>query len=100
MQVRLENGVDIPICPYKYEQKLFYDDSHWIEPDFTITTRSNITYYWEHVGLLGKEDYDTDWTKKLKIYTEFFPGKLLKTYESGVIAQDADNMVNKIRELD
>lgn len=85
---------------YKYEQKLFYDNSHWIEPDFTITTRSNKTYYWEHVGLLGKEDYDTDWTKKLKIYTEFFPGQLLKTYESGVIAQDADNMVNKIRELD
>lgn len=85
---------------YQYEHKLFYDGSHWIEPDFTIITGSNKTYYWEHVGLLGKEDYDANWAKKTRIYDEFFPGQLLKTYESGAIALDADNMVNRIRELE
>lgn len=84
---------------YAYERKLFYDGSYYIEPDFTIVAGNGKTYYWEHVGLLGKEDYDANWSKKIKIYEDLFPGQLLKTYESGVIAHDADNMVKKIRDM-
>ena len=81
---------------YVYEQKLYYGENNWIEPDFTITTAKGKVFYWEHVGMLGKEDYDSRWTKKLEIYDAYFPGQMVKTYESGVISQDATRVIEKL----
>ena len=74
---------------YRYEEKLFYEPGKWIEPDFTITLSSGETFFWEHVGLLGNESYDANWMKKLDIYERYYPGKLLRTYESGALSRDA-----------
>lgn len=82
---------------YEYEEKLFYEPGKWIEPDFTIYKADGSKAYWEHVGMLGKEDYDLNWAKKIDIYNKYFPGMMVKTYETGVLSDDAkaiiDNMI-------
>ena len=84
---------------YQYEQKLYYTDTKWIEPDFTVHTPSGKTLYWEHVGMLGMEDYDNRWLQKLDIYDSYFPNQLIKTYESGTISQDTQELIRKILSL-
>lgn len=84
---------------YKYEQKLYYDDSSYIEPDFTITM-NNKTFYWEHVGLLGQEDYDSSWSHKIDVYNNCFPGQMLKTYETGNVSGDAKRIIDKLLQDD
>lgn len=87
-----ENGI-----AYQYEEKLFYGDSgRWIEPDFTITLPSGKVFYWEHVGMLGNEDYDSNWLHKLDVYEKYFEGKMVKTYESGVLSRDAKQLINQL----
>ena len=84
---------------YQYEEKLFYDNNKWIEPDFTIKVSNNQKIYWEHVGMLGKEDYDTRWSKKIDIYNRYFPGCMVKTYEGGSLSKDAKCLIEKIKTL-
>lgn len=74
---------------YQYEEKLFYDNNKWIEPDFTIKLSNNRKIYWEHVGMLGKEDYDIRWSQKIDIYNRYFPGCMVKTYESGSLSKSS-----------
>ena len=81
---------------YTYEKKLFYSGNQWILPDYTIHLAGK-TFYWEHLGMLGKEDYDQDWLRKLNIYNSCFPDLLIKTYESGVLAQDAEKIIEQIK---
>lgn len=45
---------------YTYEEKLFYDKEKWIEPDFTLI-KDSTKYYWEHLGMLGEDEYDRHW---------------------------------------
>ena len=84
---------------YQYEEKLFYDNNKWIEPDFTIKLSNNRKIYWEHVGMLGKEDYDTRWSQKIDIYNRYFPGCMVKTYESGSLSKDVKYLIEKIKTL-
>ena len=79
---------------YEYEEKLPYGNGKWLEPDFTVFAPNGKVYYWEHIGMLGKEDYDRRWLEKLDIYKQYFPGQLLKTYESGNLSQDAVEIIN------
>lgn len=79
---------------YEYEKKLPYGNGKWLEPDFTVFAPNGRVYYWEHIGMLGKEDYDRRWLEKLDIYKQYFPGQLLKTYESGNLSQDAVKIIN------
>lgn len=88
------NGIN-----YVYEEKLYYDDKHWIEPDFTIKREGLPDIYWEHVGMLGKEDYDENWTKKVRIYETYYPGRMIKTYESGAISQDAMRKIEELKSM-
>lgn len=81
---------------YEYEEKLVYGPNKWIEPDFTIHLSDGRTLYWEHVGMLGEAKYDKDWLHKLDVYNTFFPGQLIKTYESGVISSDAKKLIEEI----
>ena len=85
--------------PYQYEEKLFYEDGRWIEPDFTITLPSGKKLFWEHVGLLGTEIYDANWSRKLDVYEKFYSGQLIRTYESGALSRDARNMIQKILQM-
>ena len=83
---------------YEYEKKLYYgEDGRYIEPDFTIMLPCGKEIYWEHVGLLGIESYDSDWKSKLDIYNKYFSNQLVKTYESGSIATDASKMIDSLR---
>jgi len=70
---------------YKYEEKLFYTDTQWIEPDFTIS-KDGKTWYWEHLGMLGVEEYDERLLEKKEIYKNYFTGQLITTQESAVLS--------------
>jgi len=83
---------------YEYEEKLFYADHQWIEPDFTVTVGDK-KIYWEHLGMLGKEDYDDRWLEKADIYAAYYPGQLVKTYESGALSKDAQQIIEKMKQM-
>lgn len=81
---------------YKYEELLEYEPGKRLNPDFTIYLPDGRKVYWEHVGMLGNEEYDANWMHKLDIYNRYFPGRLYKTYESGAISQDAKKVIEQL----
>ena len=55
--------------PYVYEAEITDDRGIAIHPDFTIEDDdTGITYYWEHLGLLIKDDYRSSWRRKQEWY--------------------------------
>ena len=82
---------------YEYERLLEYEPGKVINPDFTIFLDDGRELYWEHIGMLGNEKYSEDWSNKLDIYEKYFPGQLLKTYESGAISTDANKIIETIK---
>ena len=48
------------------------------------------------IGMLGNEKYSEDWSIKTEVYNKYYPGQLLKTYESGALSLDAEAVINKI----
>lgn len=82
---------------FKYEEPLRYAGKH-IEPDFTICYNNKI-YYWEHLGLLGKSDYDENWKKKKKIYEELnLLSSLITTEENMYLSQIVLKKVDWIKQ--
>ena len=74
--------------PYRYEQLLLLDggfEPTRYYPDFTILNkRTRKVFYWEHLGLLGNDEYCRDNLKKLDDYMAagIIQGKnLILTYE-------------------
>lgn len=54
--------------PYEYERILDCPDFP-VKPDFTILNhKGEPILYWEHLGMLGKEDYDRKWERKRQGY--------------------------------
>ena len=54
---------------YEYERPFIGKDGTPRYPDFTIEdTDTGITWYWEHLGMLGDNEYDEKWKAKLKWY--------------------------------
>lgn len=54
--------------PYEYERVLDCPDFP-VKPDFTILNhKGEPILYWEHLGMLGKEDYDRKWERKRQGY--------------------------------
>ena len=84
---------------YEYERLLEYKPGKKINPDFTIFLDGRKELYWEHIGMLGNEQYSDDWSEKMDIYEEYFPGQLLKTYESGAISSDAEKIIDNIKSM-
>jgi ATP-dependent DNA helicase RecQ len=84
---------------YKYEELLEYDQGKVINPDFTIYLPSGKKLFWEHIGMLGNEDYDMNWLKKLEVYNRLYPGQLIKTYESGALTLDVQKKIEEIKKL-
>ncbi len=82
---------------YQYEEKLFFgEEGKHIEPDFTIRINGK-TYYWEHLGMMNREDYSSRWAVKLKIYQKYFPGQLIRTYESGTISRMTESIIAQLK---
>jgi len=81
---------------YTYEEKLYYDNNKYILPDFTIKYNGK-TYYWEHLGLIGVENYDKRWIEKKKIYNKYFPNQLIITYEDVMLSENAERNIEKIK---
>lgn len=80
--------------PFAYEEPLYASDGTMYLPDFTVTFRGE-KYYWEHVGMLNKEDYRKHWEKKEKWYNKNFPGRLLTTYERNTLTHDAKKIIDE-----
>ena len=82
---------------YEYERLLEYEPGKVINPDFTIFLGNGKQLYWEHIGMLGNEKYSEGWSNKMDIYENYYPGQLIKTYESGAISSDAEKIINRIK---
>ena len=48
---------------------------------------------------MGNESYSSNWARKVDIYDKYFQGMLIKTYESGAIAVDADKIIKELLEI-
>jgi hypothetical protein len=54
---------------YEYEQPFVGSDGTRRYPDFTIEDAdTGITWFWEHLGMLGAAEYDRKWAAKLAWY--------------------------------
>lgn len=80
--------------PFKYEVPLFAPDGTFYIPDFTITWHGE-QWYWEHLGLLDREDYRNHWQTKKEWYEKHFPGRLITTTKSTTLSKDAKDIVNR-----
>ena len=96
-EVIIANMLHANKVQYIYEKKLYYNKVDWIEPDFTITMPDGTEVYWEHLGMIGSEDYDKTWLRKLDIYGKYFSGKLKKTYEGTTISDSALQMLESLK---
>lgn len=98
-EVIIANALHAAGIAYRYEEPLCYCGGK-ILSDFTIYLPNGRKIFWEHVGMLGVEDYDKRWAEKLRVYEKFFPGQLRKTYESGTLSNDAQKIINELRCLE
>ncbi len=81
--------------PFRYEQPLFAPDGTFYLPDFTINWRGN-DYFWEHVGMLHRDDYRAHWKTKREWYERFFKKRLIITEESADLSKQADEIIRKV----
>ncbi|KPC61306.1 AAA family ATPase [Streptomyces chattanoogensis] len=61
---------DIAPGAWTYEKPLYGKDGGRRRPDFTISTHSGRTVYWEHLGMLHDPRYASTWELKKKWYAE------------------------------
>lgn len=81
---------------FEYEEKLFYNATQWKEPDFTIRYNGK-TWYWEHLGLLGDEQYNDDWLEKKQIFKDLgIFENVITTKESAVLSNQANELIKRI----
>jgi len=81
---------------FKYEEKLYYNKKQWKEPDFTVRHKGQ-TWYWEHLGLLGDEQYNENWQEKKQIYKDLGVfEKVITTKESAVLSNQANELIKRI----
>ncbi len=77
---------------FEYEKPLYARDGSFYLPDFTILWRGE-RYFWEHLGLLVREEYRNKWALKRAWYDKHFPGRLVTTEESGNLSRDAEAVI-------
>ena len=78
--------------PFQYEKPLFAPDRSWRLPDFTIDWQG-YEHYWEHLGMLDRDDYAEDWAIKEVWYRQHFPGQLITTKESSTLSREAEQII-------
>ncbi|MBX7123865.1 MAG: AAA family ATPase [Opitutaceae bacterium] len=79
---------------FEYEKPLYAPDGSFYLPDFTITWRGE-RFFWEHLGLLVRDEYLRKWKTKRAWYEKHFPGRLITTEESGNLSIDAAGAIDK-----
>ena len=72
-EVIIANILYVNHIPFTYERPLFAPDGSWRLPDFTIDWHGRF-YYWEHLGMLDRDDYEQDWLAKEAWFERFFQG--------------------------
>jgi hypothetical protein len=77
---------------FDYEKPLYASDGSFYLPDFTILWRGE-RYFWEHLGLLVRDEYRRKWDVKKAWYEKHFPGRLVTTEESGNLSIDAKALI-------
>ena len=74
--------------PFGYEALLRASDGTMYLPDFTITWQGE-TWFWEHWGMMSSEKYQDHRDRKIAWYEKHFRGRLIETFESPKLSQDA-----------
>ena len=71
--------------PFRYECALYFGNNT-LYPDFTIRhPETDETVYWEHFGMMGKEEYSKNAFSKLHLYNSngiLLNKQLIATFES------------------
>lgn len=81
---------------FQYEEKLYYNATQWKEPDFTIRHNGKV-WYWEHLGLLGDEQYNENWQEKKQIFKDLgLFDNVITTKESAVLSNQANELIKRI----
>jgi exodeoxyribonuclease V alpha subunit len=78
--------------PFRYESPLFAPDGTFYLPDFTLEWRGK-QFFWEHLGMMDKPKYKSDWAIKEKWYAKHFPTALLVTEESSKLSKTAQKLI-------
>ena len=82
---------------FQYEEKLYYNTTQWKEPDFTIRYNGKV-WYWEHLGLLGDEQYNENWQEKKQIFKDLgLFDNVITTKESAVLSNQANELIKRIK---
>ena len=72
--------------PYRYEYPVYSNGVLMAAPDFNcLNVRLRKEYYWEHLGMMGKEEYANRNAAKIEKYTlakDFDETKLILTFET------------------
>jgi len=86
--------------PFKYEIPLYAPDGTFYIPDFTITWNGE-EWYWEHLGMLDKEEYRNHWEAKREWYKKHgFSERLIVTDErEGIDSQKFEQIIQEYFKL-
>jgi hypothetical protein len=79
---------------FEYEKPLYAPDGSFYLPDFTITWRGE-RFFWEHLGMLVRDEYRRKWQTKREWYEKHFPGRLVTTEEGATLSKDALLIIEK-----
>ena len=89
--------------PFRYEDKLILDNGIYIYPDFTVRHPiSGKRMYWEHFGLMDKQDYRNSECKKIRLYCDngIIPSiDLIATFETVDHPLDVEKVEKIIQEF-
>lgn len=96
----LQPARDAGRLQFQYERELelpFGDGPVTVHPDFWVQTPSG-EYYWEHLGMLDRQDYASDWAERRKAYENAgHLDKLITTDDLGGLHQDRlDGLIDLI----
>ena len=78
--------------PFEYETLVKAPDGTMYLPDFSVTWNGE-KWFWEHWGMMSSESYSEHRATKIAWYEKHFPGRLLETFESKTLSQDAVDLI-------
>lgn len=88
--------------PYIYELPLYMKKTGYIYPDFTVLNiQQRKVMYWEHFGLMNREEYCESAIKKIRLYEKnhMYQGQqLITTYETPNQLLDTEILQGIIKE--
>ena len=102
-EYRIETSLRKAGIPFKYESLFMADDGSDMRPDFMIMNpRTGQVFYWEHFGMLDRQDYRDRMMNNLGSYelSGIFPGNgLITTFDDGKHPLQQEHIDRIIRTL-